>query len=239
MKHLLLLIFALASLVGFTQDKPKVFYSDGKRVMSAETFDDFKRHMRLKLGKDGLQVNFNIYKKLTRNDSLIRYFKYTTKKADPGFHYFEYLKVGKPLPDLPLQQLSGDTMHLSDLEGKPIVLNFWHTRCYPCIKEMPQLNKIKDDYTDRVHFLAVTDDGPEKVNTFLKDHEFSFTHIVRADEFSDTCGILAVPKFFYIDKNGNFLESGRGIGFIKGEDGKLRMGSDAHIRGAIDDLLKE
>jgi len=35
------------------------------------------------------------------------------------------------------------------------------------------------------------------------------------------------------------MESGRGVGFIKGEDGKLQVGSDGHIRGAIDDLLKE
>jgi len=239
MKNLLLIVLVFISLKSFAQKEPTVLYAYGKRVMNAETYDDFKRHMRIKLGEDGLQVNFKIYKEVSRNDSVIRHFKYSTKKADPGFHYFEYLKVGKPLPDLALQQLNGKIMHLSDLKGKPIVLNFWHTRCFPCIKEMPQLNEIKRDYADSVHFLAVTDDGPEKVNAFLQAHEFNFTHIVKADDFTDTCGILSVPKFFYIDKHGNFMESGRGVGFIKGEDGKLQVGSDGHIRGAIDDLLKE
>ena len=35
----------------------------------------------------------------------------------------------------------GETLRISDLEGKPIVMNFWFPSCPPCVAEMPDLEK--------------------------------------------------------------------------------------------------
>lgn len=47
-----------------------------------------------------------------------------------------------PLPDIELQTLEGESMLLSETDGKFRVINFWATWCPPCVKEMPSLAKL-------------------------------------------------------------------------------------------------
>jgi len=51
------------------------------------------------------------------------------------------LEIGDRAPDFSLQTSNGKTLKLSDLRGKPVVLNFWATWCPYCVKEMPDLNQ--------------------------------------------------------------------------------------------------
>ena len=58
--------------------------------------------------------------------------------------------VGKPFPDFKVKDTTGRVWTKADIIGKPFVLNYWHTGCRPCIKEMPELNewmKICPDVT--------------------------------------------------------------------------------------------
>jgi thiol-disulfide isomerase/thioredoxin len=70
-------------------------------------------------------------------------------------------KVGDVAPDAELRLVNGQTVHLSDLRGQVVVLNFWATWCGPCKAELPTL----DTYyrIQRVHglrvFAATTEDS--------------------------------------------------------------------------------
>lgn len=55
--------------------------------------------------------------------------------------------------------LGADSLNLSDLEGKPLVLNFWAGLCPPCIAEMPDLQRFYDEFKDRVNLFGL-DVGP-------------------------------------------------------------------------------
>ena len=55
------------------------------------------------------------------------------------------------------------------LIGKPTMINFWFTRCAPCIDEMPVLNKIKEKYKDDFNFIAITYEKKEDVEKY-KDY---------------------------------------------------------------------
>lgn len=37
---------------------------------------------------------------------------------------------------------------LNDYEGQPIIINFWATWCEPCLAEMPDLQRLYDEYTN-------------------------------------------------------------------------------------------
>ena len=52
-----------------------------------------------------------------------------------------------------------DSPRLSDLLGRPIVLNFWAGLCPPCRAEMPDLQEFHDEYGDEITLLGI-DVGP-------------------------------------------------------------------------------
>src|SRR5690625_6794168 len=54
-------------------------------------------------------------------------------------------EVGDQAPDFQLEQINKnnelETVQLSDLEGKGVMLNFWATYCKPCEAEMPFIDR--------------------------------------------------------------------------------------------------
>ena len=71
----------------------------------------------------------------------------------------------EPAPDFQFslyqgeEDLGGAELSLSDLRGKPLVLNFWAGLCPPCRAEMPEFQEFYDEYGDRVNILGL-DVGP-------------------------------------------------------------------------------
>jgi len=51
---------------------------------------------------------------------------------------------GKPAPDFQLKSLDGQTISLSELRGRPVLINFWATWCGPCRMEMPFLQALSE-----------------------------------------------------------------------------------------------
>ncbi len=83
---------------------------------------------------------------------------------------FEYFRA---------KTLSGAVITPEDLQGKVIVINLWATWCGPCIKEIPQLNALRQKYSEnnQVLFLAISDDKPEVIKRFLQRRPFEYIQI--------------------------------------------------------------
>ena len=56
-------------------------------------------------------------------------------------------------PDFTVYDLNGNPVKLSDYRGKPVVLNFWSSRCGPCQMEMPDFQEAYEDLGEEIHFL--------------------------------------------------------------------------------------
>src|SRR6056297_1636874 len=52
------------------------------------------------------------------------------------------VKVGSVAPDFTLKTYRGDTVTLSKLRGKVVLINFWATWCPPCRAEMPSMESL-------------------------------------------------------------------------------------------------
>ncbi|MHB1007612.1 MAG: TlpA family protein disulfide reductase [Chloroflexota bacterium] len=114
-------------------------------------------------------------------------------------------KVGQPAPDLTLTSLDGQTLKLSELRGKVVLLNFWATYCDPCKAEMPALEKIYKEVRDNGGVVIGVDQKEPSgtVKKFIA--EYGLTFPVALDEkgaASDTYAVQYIPTTYVLDKQG-------------------------------------
>lgn len=78
--------------------------------------------------------------------------------------------VNTKAPELSFRFVHNDELkRLSDYEGKVVVLNFWATWCQPCIKEMPHLIKLQEQYaSDGLEVILLSDETKEKLLRFRR-----------------------------------------------------------------------
>ncbi|MBP2077819.1 thiol-disulfide oxidoreductase ResA [Oceanobacillus polygoni] len=122
-------------------------------------------------------------------------------------------KVGDKAPDFMLQQINNnhdvETVQLSELEGKGVMLNFWATWCKPCKEEMPYMQELYPEYKDKgIEIVAVSLDGTELVvDRFIGDYNLTFPipHD-KTSEVRDLYKVGPLPSTFFINPDGEIQE---------------------------------
>ena len=117
---------------------------------------------------------------------------------------------GHPAPDFTLQTLDGQPLSLSDLRGKPVVLNFWATWCPPCRAEMPELQAASEAYAaGGVIVLGVNQDGTaDEVRAYQTELGLSFPVVLdSAYDAVKVYQINSLPTTFFIDRDGVIRDS--------------------------------
>lgn len=142
----------------------------------------------------------------------------------------------KEFPKFDLNTLTDGKFDSEQLKGKPTMINFWFTKCVPCIEEMPVLNKIREKYKDDVNFVAITFEKKEDVQNFLKKHPFDFLHLIEAKDFADQLGIKTYPMNLFLDKNGVLKYVKGGIPYVCEEGEELKMGDGKEMIEIIEKL---
>ncbi|MCI0483816.1 MAG: TlpA family protein disulfide reductase [candidate division NC10 bacterium] len=109
-------------------------------------------------------------------------------------------------PDFVLPRLDGQTVRLSDLRGKAVLLNFWATWCSPCRQEMPTIEKVYQDSKSRgLEVLAVSLDAGSKsvVKSFMQELNLEFPVLLDPEmEVLRVYRMVGIPASFLIDKQG-------------------------------------
>jgi thiol-disulfide isomerase/thioredoxin len=132
-----------------------------------------------------------------------------------------------PKAELTLQDANGRKVHLRDLCGKPVVLNFWATWCEPCNAEMPMLVEMEKRYADRgVVFIGASLDDSKtksKIPEFLAKYQIGFPiwSGAVADDLDKLKLGVAVPATAFIDADGHIVA--RILGQAKSEEVKERL----------------
>ena len=122
---------------------------------------------------------------------------------------FDAALKGKPLPDFVFKDILGNTYTPEDIKGKVVVINFWFMSCAPCIEEMPELNKLVEEYENNndVLFLALTlDEKGSMLNKFLETNVFNYNIVPDSKDYiMKKLQVPSFPTHIVLDKNSNVM----------------------------------
>src|SRR5262245_30074922 len=114
-------------------------------------------------------------------------------------------KIGAHAPEITLENLKGETVQLSSLRGKTVVLHFWATWCPHCLSEMPLLQEAGRDLAARgTQVLAVNLGEPRrKVERYAREHQLDLPILLDArGKAAQAFGVVGLPATVVVDAGG-------------------------------------
>lgn len=110
-----------------------------------------------------------------------------------------------------LENSGGITLDFNEFKNKVVFINIWATWCAPCIAEMPELNKLYNDYSNDVEFLFVSHENIEMVNQFISQKGFSIPVYKPITQYPVDFETTSIPTTFVINKQGEIVINKSGL----------------------------
>ncbi|MEX2245228.1 MAG: TlpA disulfide reductase family protein [Dehalococcoidia bacterium] len=118
-------------------------------------------------------------------------------------------EVGRAAPDFLLRTPEGGSLRFSDLQGKPVLVNFWASWCTPCRQEIPEIVRAYDARKDEGLVVVGVDlqENDGVVRDFAADFGMTFPIAIdRTGEVADAWRIggpvEGIPSSYFIDQQG-------------------------------------
>jgi len=127
--------------------------------------------------------------------------------------------------DFTARDLDGKKVQLKTfLASGPVLLDFWALWCVPCLKEMPQLQKLAEQYRKPgLTVIAVNQDSPSdqsKIKPFIKQKRYDFVVVLDEDkDLAKQFNVNILPTTLLLDQSGKVVYSH--TGYKPGDEAKL------------------
>lgn len=125
----------------------------------------------------------------------------------PAFELEGFWPTGDRWPPELAPALRDGKLSLSELRGRPVVLNFWASWCIPCRDEAPILAASAHRYVGAVRFVGIdVRDLRTDALAFLREFEVPYVSVRdEADRTYRAYGLTGVPETFYVDARGQIV----------------------------------
>jgi thiol-disulfide isomerase/thioredoxin len=111
-------------------------------------------------------------------------------------------------PAIKMKSWLGPVITDEFLKDKVILLDFWNIQCVPCVKSLPELQKIYDTYKDRgLVVIACAGGNQKETKDFLDRHGYHFPAGMSSYQMHLDYVVRSNPSYFIIDRDG-YLVSG-------------------------------
>ena len=129
------------------------------------------------------------------------------------------LSRGELSPSFSLQETKGETISLSSLHGRIVLLDFWATWCGPCIASLPDIRKLSHQFpTDQFALVSINEDeDADTWKKFLAKEEMNWPQCRDRDwALFHSFGLaparkIVVPAYIVLDRDGLVLHKARGL----------------------------
>ncbi len=113
-------------------------------------------------------------------------------------------------PGFSALDLQDNEYQLKDYQNKFVLLNFWATWCLPCVRELPQLEKLRKTLPEnKFQILAINvRDRVSRVKKFLNSRSFQFNVLLdQTGEIYKSYDVKNFPMTFLINQQGMLVSS--------------------------------
>jgi len=114
--------------------------------------------------------------------------------------------IGDRAPNFTLSNIDGESLSLNDFKGNAVMVNFWSTRCPPCLSEMPHIQAVYNEQSNQgLVVLAINiSDSAAIAHDFMASQGFTFTVLLdpQMKVFQNYCLPNAIPITLFINAEG-------------------------------------
>ncbi|KGA98553.1 thiol-disulfide oxidoreductase [Alkalihalobacillus alcalophilus ATCC 27647 = CGMCC 1.3604] len=123
-------------------------------------------------------------------------------------------RAGNEAVNFALEDLDGEMIVLDELKGKGVFINFWGTFCPPCVREMPIMEELYQEYQDQgIEIVAVNaSEPPLTVERFASRLDLTFPIVIdNGRNVIDAYGIRPLPTTVLVDEEGTIVRVFSGL----------------------------
>jgi peroxiredoxin len=154
------------------------------------------------------QKTFQVYKVSTYAQNATEIVFYGGDSPAAGINAEGMSMIGMEAPDFTLSDPSGKPVHLRDLRGNVVVVDFWATWCGPCRALMPHIQKMHERLASKGLVVLGLDVGEDAatVANFAKEQSYTFRLLVDGEpEVTSRYFVQAYPTTFVVDRAGRIV----------------------------------
>lgn len=125
-----------------------------------------------------------------------------------AFENLRYTLEGAKWPDLQFCSADGSAVHLDQFKGKYVLIDVWASWCVPCIKMLPYLHTLEQQYKDRnITFIAISIDADKpKWQNKTKELKLEGHQLLdQQGEFAKKMNITGIPHYILYDPEGKLV----------------------------------
>lgn len=106
-----------------------------------------------------------------------------------------------------------DSISLKDYRNKYVLVDFWYKDCFPCIKAIASLNKLRTEYSKNelvilgLNPIDNNEKDKEKLKEFIEINEMNYPTIFVDNKVTKAYNVRGYPTFYIIDSNGKIVYS--------------------------------
>jgi len=109
-----------------------------------------------------------------------------------------------------LVDMNGNRHPFSEFKGQPVFLNLWATWCPPCIAEMPSIQRLYDEYGDKMAFVLASQEEANTIQAFVKSKGYTFPIYNLAGGMPNVLSSRSIPASFLISSEGKVIMKKQG-----------------------------